>query len=98
MRITGILLDVEDYSGDFKDAQTGNTVSYAGKRLHVLDGREVIKVKVAKENLNKIRYETGEAVDLRVIVAAQAGGRGPYLTVTLLGDFEETPLLALAQA
>jgi len=86
MRVTGILLDIEQYSGTFK-GDDGKEVAYAGERLHVLDGREVVKVKVGKELVGRTGYGQGEEVDLKVTVQAQSGGRGPYLTTTLLGDY-----------
>lgn len=87
MRLTGTLLEIENYSGDFADRQTGESVAYSGQRWHVLDGREVIKVKVPKDLIDVLPHEQGDAVDLRVQVGAQAGARGAYLTVGLLGDY-----------
>jgi len=86
MRLTGNLLEIEDYSGDFK-GDSGDSIAYSGKRLHVLDGREVIKVKVPKDRLNNHGLIAGDDVDLRVEVTAQSGARGAYLTVKLLGDY-----------
>jgi len=87
MRLTGILLDIEDHSGTFKDQTDGHPVDYVGQRLHVLDGREVVKVKVPRDLIDKHGYGQGEPVDLHVTVQAQAGARGAYLTTTLLGTY-----------
>ena len=86
MRLTGQLLDIEDYSGDFK-GEGGENIAYSGKRLHVLDGREVIKVKIPKDQLYSHGLTVGESVDLSVQVAAQSGARGAYLTCLLVGNF-----------
>ena len=94
MRLTGTLLETELYSGEFK-GDDGKLVEYSGERLHVLEGREVTKVKVPK-GLIPSGYEDGSAVDLRVTVAAQTGGRGPYLTTTLVSDFADRAPLKLA--
>jgi len=88
MRITGTLLKIEPYSGTFKDEKDGHEIPYSGLRLHVLDGYEVVKVKVPKDKLHTHGYGEGEAVDLSVKVEANQGARGVYLTVTLLGSFE----------
>jgi hypothetical protein len=98
MRLTGTLLEVENYSGEFADKQTGEAVAYAGQRWHVLDGREVIKVKLPKELIDELPFEQGDAVDLRVEVGAQSGARGAYLTVKLLGEYSQSPVrLSVAQ-
>lgn len=86
MRLTGQLLDIEEYSGDFK-GDDGSKVPYAGLRLHVLDGREVIKVKVPKDQLHSHGLTVGTPVDLAVTVAANAGARGAYLTTLLIGPY-----------
>jgi len=86
MRLTGTLLELEDYSGEFK-GDDGTMIPFAGIRMHVLDGREVIKVKIPKDLLTSHGYKAQTPVDLRVTVAAQAGARGAYLTVGLLGNF-----------
>jgi len=89
MRITGTLLRIENYSGTGKDRDDpGRTFDYAGVRLHVLDGLEVVKVKVPKDKLLTHGYGEGEAVDLAVTVQANQGARGAYLTTTLVGSFE----------
>jgi hypothetical protein len=88
MRITGTLLKVEPYSGTFPDEKDGHPVPYSGVRLHVLDGVEVIKVKVPKDQLLTHGYGAGEAVDLAVTVQANQGARGAFLTTTLVGSFE----------
>jgi hypothetical protein len=62
-------------------------VAYAGQRLHVLDGREVVKVKVPKDQIDKTGLDAGSPVDLRVTVAANSGARGAYLSVALLGPY-----------
>ena len=87
MRLTGILLGIEDHSGTFKDQTDGHAVDYVGQRLHVLDGLEVVKVKVPRDLIDNHGFAQGEAVDLRVTVQAQAGARGAYLTTTLLGTY-----------
>lgn len=87
MRITGTLLKVEPYSGTNK-GDDGKDFDYAGIRLHVLDGLEVIKVKIPKDKLLTHGLGEGELVDLRVTVAANQGARGAYLTTTLVGSFE----------
>lgn len=87
MRITGTLLKVEPYSGTF-DGDDGKERAYSGVRLHVLDGLEVIKVKVPKELLLTHGYGAGEAVDLAVTVSLNQGARGAYLTTTLVGSFD----------
>lgn len=87
MRLTGTLLEIEPYSGTGRDDATGKPFEYSGKRLHVLDGREVIKVKIPKDLLDSHGLTEGQSVDLRVTVTAQAGARGAYLTVALLGDY-----------
>lgn len=87
MRITGTLLKVEPYSGTFPDEKDGHAVPFAGVRLHVLDGVEVIKVKVPKDQLLTHGLGAGEAVDLTVTVQANQGARGAYLTTTLVGSF-----------
>jgi hypothetical protein len=95
MRLTGRLLEIEDYSGDFRGEQ-GEVVQYSGKRLHVLDGREVIKVKVPKALQHSHGLVEGDEVDLRVSVTANTGARGAYLTTQLLGDFGAPRLSAVA--
>lgn len=86
MRLTGTLLEVESYSGTMK-GDDGKDFAYSGKRLHVLDGREVVKVKIPKDLADSHGYTNGQPVDLRVIVQAQQGARGAYLSTTLQGDF-----------
>lgn len=88
MRLTGVLLDVEDYSGEFV-GENGRPVQYEGKRLHVLDGREVVKVKIPKSLLASHGLGIGEAVDLRVAVTANAGARSAFLTILLVGSWED---------
>lgn len=89
MRITGTLLKIEPYAGEGKDREDPTrTFTYSGVRLHVLDGFEVVKVKVPKEKVLTHGYGEGEAVDLQVTVAANQGSRGAYLTTTLVGSFE----------
>jgi hypothetical protein len=75
MRITGTLLDIEDYSGTSK-GDDGQPFDYSGQRLHVLDGREVTRVKVPKTLIGVHGYGRGELVDLHVSVQAQAGADG----------------------
>ena len=87
MRITGTLLDIEDYSGTSK-GDDGQPFDYSGQRLHILDGREVTRVKVPRSLIGVHGYGKGEVVDLHVTVQAQAGARGAYLTTTLIGDYE----------
>ena len=94
MRITGTLLDVEDYSGTAK-GDDGKDFDYAGQRLHVLDGREVVKVKIPKAQLHTHNFEPGDIVDLRVTVQAQAGARGAYLTTTLVGQYQASLSVAV---
>jgi len=87
MRIIGTLLKIEDYSGTFPDKVDPRIeVPYSGSRLHVLDGVEVVKVKVPKDQLFTHGLVEGTPVDLSVTVAAQQGGRGPYLVTTLVGS------------
>ena len=97
MRLTGTLLDIEPYAGDFK-GDDGSTIPYAGERLHVLDGREVVKVKVPKAMLGQHGLSVGEAVDLRVQVSAQSGQRGVYLSVGLLGRYVPVDSLSAGSA
>jgi hypothetical protein len=87
MRITGTLLKVEPYSGTFPDEKTGEPVPFAGVRLHIWDGDELVKVKVPKDQLLTHGLGTGEAVDLKVVVQVNQGARGAYLTTTLVGSF-----------
>jgi hypothetical protein len=87
MRITGTLLEVEEYSGTAK-GDDGKPFDYSGKRLHVLEGREVVKVKIPKPLLDSHGLAAGDSVDLHVTVSAQSGARGAYLTVTLIGEYE----------
>jgi hypothetical protein len=92
MRLTGTLLEVEDYSGTGK-GDDGKPFDYSGSRLHVLDGREVVRVKIPKALLDSHGLGAGELVDLRVTVSAQSGARGAYLSVTLVGDFARSASL-----
>lgn len=87
MRITGTLLKIEPYSGTF-DGDKGEKVAYSGVRLHILDGFEVVKVKVPKDQLLTHGLGEGEFVDLSVTVQANQGARGAYLTSTLVGSFD----------
>jgi hypothetical protein len=84
MRLTGTLIEIEPYAGEFT-GENGREVHYEGERLHVLDGREVIKVKIPKLAVGKTGLVGGQPIDCRVQVSAQVGARGPYLT-TLLVD------------
>lgn len=98
MRLTGRLLQVEDYAGDFK-GESGDVIAYSGKRLHVLDGIEVIKVKVPKAQLLTHGLVAGQEIDIQVTVAAQSGARGAYLTCVLVGSVEPSArLTAVAKA
>jgi len=97
MRLTGQLLDIEQYAGEFR-GENGDMISYAGERLHVLDGREVIKVKVPKVDVGKTGLRVGEDVDLRVQCSIQSGARGSYLSIQLIDSAYEgglKPLVAV---
>lgn len=94
MRLTGTLLEIEPYSGTGRDDATGKPFDYSGKRLHVLDGLEVIKVKIPKDLVDSHGLTAGQQVDLRVVVTAQSGARGAYLAVGLLGRYEAKPTAA----
>ena len=86
MRLTGRLLKIEPYSGSMKGAD-GHPFDYAGKRLHVLDDVQVIKVKVPKPLLESHGLDVGSDIDIQVTVEANVGDRGaPYLTTTLVGS------------
>ena len=93
MRLTGRLLEIEDYAGDFK-GESGDTVAYSGKRLHVLDGREVVKVKIPKNLLLTHGLVAETDIDINVTVAANSGGRGAYLTTVLVGSVTAPARLA----
>ncbi len=89
MRVTGTLLDIENYSGTAK-GDDGKPFDYSGQRLHVLEGREVIKVKLPKPLIGAYdAVRRGQIVDLVVNVQAQAGARGAYLTTTAVSDYRE---------
>lgn len=49
MIVTGKLLDIEHRAGDFTDKQNGGNVKYDFTVLHVLEGREVHKVRLPRE-------------------------------------------------
>jgi hypothetical protein len=86
MRLSGRLLRIENYSGTMK-GEDGVPFDYAGVRLHVLDGVEIIKVKIPKDQVPTHGLVENTDVDLAVSVQAKSGGRGiPYLTTTLLGS------------
>jgi hypothetical protein len=86
MRLSGRLLKIEPYSGTMK-GEDGLPFDYAGTRLHVLDGIEIIKVKIPKEQIASHGLVENTDVDLAVSVQAKSGGRGiPYLTTTLIGS------------
>lgn len=89
MRVTGTVLKVEDYSGDFT-GDDGRPVAYVGQRLHVLDGIEVVKVKIPRDLIGRTGVGAGQVVDIQVTVAANAGARGAYLTTTFVGVNEST--------
>lgn len=85
MRLTGRLLKIEDYSGTMR-GEDGLPFDYKGTRLHVLDGVEIIKVKIPTGQVLTHGLVEGSDVDLAVTVQAKRGGRGiPYLTTTLVG-------------
>jgi hypothetical protein len=96
MRLTGTLLEIEEYSGEMK-GDDGKPFAFSGKRLHVLEGREVIKVKIPKNLLDTHGYTNASQVDLRVTVQAQQGARGAYLSTTLVGNFEPARHAALTK-
>jgi len=97
MRLTGTLLKIEPYSGTFK-GDDGKDVPYAGVRLHVLDGVEVIKVKVPKAQELTHGLGEGEMVDLAVTVQANQGARGAFLTTTLVGSAAPARLSSVSKA
>lgn len=88
MRLTGTLLDIEHADGTFRDRETGQDVPWSNATLHILDGREVVKVKVKGSDVEALPpFEVGKPIDLRVSVTANAGARGPYLTVGYSGVY-----------
>lgn len=98
MRLTGRLLKIEPYSGTMR-GEDGKDFSYAGTRLHVLDGVEVIKVKIPKDQELTHGLVAETEVDLAVSVAAKSGGRGiPYLTTTLIGSIGTPRLAAVSKS
>ena len=100
MRLTGQLLKIEDYSGTSRDEKTGQPFDYSGKRLYVLDGLEMIKVKIPKDQLLTHGLVENTPVDLAITVSANAGARGAYLTNLLIGPYVSpaAPALKIASA
>lgn len=92
MRLTGTLLKVEDYAGTMT-GDDGREFTYSGTRLHILDGVEVVKAKMAKD-APLPAAEPGDAVDLRVTVTANSGARNAYLSIQCLGEWADEPALS----
>jgi hypothetical protein len=68
MQITGTLLDIEHKAGTFYD-DNGRTVDYDFVLLHVLCGREVLKVRLPKEvNALDLSLAIGDTIDVDVTV------------------------------
>jgi hypothetical protein len=93
MRLTGRLLQIEPYAGDFV-GEDGSKIAYAGTRLHILDGVEVVKVKQNHKTPPLPEgIEAGDTVDLRVQVTANSGARGAYLSTVFDGLWSDSPAL-----
>jgi hypothetical protein len=70
MQLIGRLLDVEHKVGDFTNDR-GEKVSYDFEVLHVLEGREVQKVRLPKEiRSSDLSYVKGEDIEILVTVPA----------------------------
>jgi len=68
MRLSGTLLDIEHKAGEFINS-VGEKISYDFTLLHILDGREVHKVRLPKEvNALDLPIGRGEVVDIDVTV------------------------------
>jgi len=68
MQVSGALLDIEHKFGAF-DGDDGKKVSYDFVVLHVLDGREVVKVRLPNEvNIVDLQVGKGELVHLDISV------------------------------
>ena len=66
LQLSGTLLDIEHKAGSFTN-QTGELVSYDFEVLHVLEGREVHKVRLPKEvRASDLSYGKGEVIDIEV--------------------------------
>lgn len=97
MRLSGQLLDIEHkpwtFTGDDGQERSGVTTI-----LHVLDGREVIKVKVPRDgdHSDVSGLKAGTTIDVRVTVAANTGARGAYLTTTYAGPVSPAPAVRSA--
>ena len=66
MKLTGTLLDVEHKVGDFTNDR-GDKVSYDFEVLHVLEGREVQKVRLPREiRSSDLPFDKGDVVDVTV--------------------------------
>lgn len=95
MRVTGQVIGIEPYSGDFVPEGETEKVPYHGQKVSVFDGREVIKVKVKAREISALGdLKRGDECDLLVDVAAAGGARGIYLTVTFVERLDTAPHLA----
>ena len=70
MKLSGKLLDIEHKAGQFVNDR-GESVSYDFVVLHVLEGREVHKVRLPREvNVLDLPYEKGDDIEVAVTVPA----------------------------
>lgn len=92
-RITGLALDVEHGTQTITDDH-GQPQTIRTTTVHVLDGREVVPVKIAR-NFSEVIPEKGDTVDLHVMVRPWAGRSGPQLTFTALRTFDADALASV---
>ena len=91
MRVTGQIIGVDPYAGKFT-SDTGELLPYSGQKLSVLDGREVIKVKVKQREVPLLGgLSRGDDVDCLVDVVAVGAPTGAYLTVTFVELVKAAP-------
>lgn len=93
MRITGRVLEVERTQRVQATPQGPET--YTQETLHVLSGREVTPVRVAR-NFPEPTPAAGDDVDLAVMIRPWSGNNGPQYTVTALRTYDPAALSLVA--
>lgn len=96
-RITGRAVDVDRSTRPQTDQTTGEVTTEHVTTVHVLDGREVVPVRLARQFAEDVP-QVGDDVDFYVYVSAWMSRSGPRISYTGLRTFDTNSLALVAAA